>query len=84
MKPFRPLVIGVSLYLLFYALTPLFGLELKFVYPLFVIGNLLVIYMVYAALKYGVAPKEKFSEGYWYGDIKGPIQGADEVESASE
>ncbi len=84
MKPVRPLVIGVSLYLLFYALSPLFGLELKFVYSLFVIGNLLVIYMVYAVLKYGVAPKEKFSDGYWYGDIKGPIQGADEGDTASE
>jgi hypothetical protein len=83
MKPIRPLVIGVSLYLLFYALTPLFGLELKFVYSLFVIGNFLVIYMVYAVLRYGIGPKEKFSEGYWYGDIKEPIPGAAEKERIS-
>jgi hypothetical protein len=39
---------------------------------------------VYAVLKYGVAPKEKFSEGYWYGDIKEPIPGAAEEENSPE
>ena len=70
MKNIKPLVIGVTLYLFFFAMMPPLGADYLFVYILFLIGNVLTVYMVYAVLKYGEEPEEKFEDGHWYSDVK--------------
>ncbi|NNC86289.1 MAG: hypothetical protein HKN75_09415 [Bacteroidia bacterium] len=69
MKPIQNTVITVSLFLLFYALSPHFGITFRVLFALFTLGNVMLVYMVYAVLKYGISPKQKFSEGFWYCDV---------------
>lgn len=69
MKYIKPLLIGLTVYLFAYAMMPHLGASYQFMYFLFITGNLLLVYAVYAVLKFGEAPKRKFSDGYWYADI---------------
>lgn len=70
MKNIIAVVLGVSLFILFSSLTPFIEGIYDLILTLFVIGNGLVIYMVYAILKFGIAPEEKFSDGKWYDDVE--------------
>ena len=69
MRPIKNLVLGVTFFLAFYAMTPHYGWAYSLVFCLFIIGTFPCIYLVYAVMKYGEAPDRKFSDGYWYCDI---------------
>ncbi|MEL7001821.1 MAG: hypothetical protein AAFN93_03700 [Bacteroidota bacterium] len=69
MKPVKHIVIAVTVYLFLYTLSPVLDLAYALMFLLFIIGNILLFYMVYAVLKHGEAPKEKWSDGYWYSDV---------------
>lgn len=69
MKLIKPLLIGLTVFLFAYVLMPHFGVAYQFMYFLFITGNLLLIYAVYAVLKFGEEPERKFDDGYWYSDI---------------
>lgn len=69
MKPIRNTVIAVTLFLFFYAVSPQLGFTFKVIFSLFTLGNIMFLYLVYAVLKFGISPNEKFSDGYWYCDI---------------
>jgi hypothetical protein len=69
MKPIKPLVIAVTIFLFFYAALPHAGASYNLMFSLFVVGNFLLLYLVYSVLKFGVAPKEKFDDGFWYSDV---------------
>ena len=73
MERIKPVVIGVTIYLFIFAMTPSLGLVYDLIFTLFMIGNFLLIYMVYVVLKYGVASKKKFNDGYWYEDVDRPF-----------
>ena len=70
MKPIKPLVIAVTVFLFFYAAMPHAGAGYNLMFSLFIVGNFLLLYLVYSVLKFGIAPKEKFDDGYWYSDVK--------------
>jgi|AntAceMinimDraft_12_1070368.scaffolds.fasta_scaffold124351_2 hypothetical protein len=70
MKPIKFTVIAVTIYLFVYAAMPFAGAGYNIMFFFFLIGNFLLLYMVYSVLKWGIAPKEKFDDGYWYSDIK--------------
>ncbi len=70
MKTVRNIVVGTSIFLMLYALMPTINVSYDIMYLFFMIGNALVIYMVYAVLRYGVASKKKFNEGHWYDDVE--------------
>jgi hypothetical protein len=64
------LAIGITtFYLMVYAMMPSLGAAYDLMFAVFVGGNILVLYMVYAILKHMQEPKEKWSEGYWYSDV---------------
>ena len=69
MKPVKLIVIGVTIYLFLFTLSPVLNLAYALMFILFVIGNVLLLYMVYSVLKYGEAPKRKWKDGYWYSDV---------------
>ncbi|MEQ8927220.1 MAG: hypothetical protein RLO81_15470 [Fulvivirga sp.] len=69
MKPIKWTVIGVTIYLMFYAMMPFVNVAYAVVFLLFLIGNALLLFMVYDVLKNGEAPTKKFDDGYWYSDI---------------
>lgn len=69
MKPVKSIVILVTSYLFLYTLSPVLNLAYALMFLLFVIGNFLLLYMVYSVLKHGEAPKQKWSDGYWYSDV---------------
>lgn len=58
-----------TFYLMVYAMMPNLGAAYDIVFAVFVGGNILLLYMVYAILKYMEEPKEKWSEGHWYSDV---------------
>lgn len=58
-----------TFYVLAYAMTPDLGVAYDIVFALFVIGNFLLIYMVYAILRHADEPKGKWSDGDWYQDM---------------
>lgn len=58
-----------TFYLLVYAMMPNLGFAYDIVFAVFVGGNILLLYMVYAILKHMSEPKEKWREGYWYSDV---------------
>ena len=70
MKPTKSLVIAVTVFLFFYAALPHAGAGYNLMFSLFIVGNFLLLYLVYCVLKFGIAPKEKFDDGYWYSDVK--------------
>lgn len=69
MKPIKPLVIAVTIFLFFFAAMPHAGAGYNLMFSLFIVGNFLLLYLVYSVLKFGIAPKEKFDDGYWYSDV---------------
>lgn len=77
MKTVRNVVVGTTLFLFLYTLMPQMGFSYDIIYIFFVIGSLLVPYMVYVVLKDNFKTKKKFSEGHWYEDV-------DKVYSKSE
>jgi len=70
MKPIKPIVIAVTVFLFLYAAMPFAGVGYNLMLFFFLIGNFLLLYLVYSVLKFGIAPKEKFDDGYWYSDVK--------------
>lgn len=79
MKPIKTLVIAVTVFLLVYAVMPHAGAGYNLMFPLFLIGNFLLLYLVYKVLKSGVAPKEEFDDGYWYSDVDKQYGGESKV-----
>ena len=69
MKNIQAAVIGTTIFLIAYTLSPSLGVTMNLIFLMFVIGNGLLLYMVYVVLKYGEAPKKTFEEGYWYSDL---------------
>ncbi|QSE97073.1 hypothetical protein [Fulvivirga lutea] len=69
MKPIKWTVIGISIYVFFYAMIPLLNIAYALGFLLFLIGNALFLYMVYEVLKNGKESNKKFDEGYWYSDV---------------
>jgi hypothetical protein len=69
MEPIRPIVIGTTIYLFLYALTPGLGVAPAIILFLFITGNALCLYMVWAILTKGKADDRTFDEGYWYSDV---------------
>ncbi len=69
MRPIRFTVIGVTFYLFLYTLAPVLSPAYILMFILFLVGNTLLLYMIYIVLKHGKAPKEKWNDGYWYSDI---------------
>ena len=69
-KTVRNIVLGTTLFLFLYALMPTIDVSYDIMYLFFMIGNGLVIYMVYVVLKYGIASRKKFDEGHWYDDLE--------------
>lgn len=69
MKPIKSLVIAVTVFLLIYAVMPHARAGYNLMFSLFLLGNFLLLYLVFKVLKFGVAPKEKFDDGYWYSDV---------------
>jgi hypothetical protein len=55
----------VTLYLLFYQLTPFIGIPDKIISVLFIVSPFLVIAMVYFVLKYGKPSKYNFDERFY-------------------
>jgi len=66
-------IYGTSVFLLLYLIA--IGLELNYplIFTMFMIGQALIVYMVYSVLKHGKDPKKEFDEGHWYDDH--PVSG---------
>jgi len=82
MKPIKLLVIAATVFLFFYAAMPHAGAGYNLMFSLFIVGNFLLLYLVYSVLKFGVTPKEKFDDDYWYSDMK--KQYSKEIDSTEE
>lgn len=64
------IAIGVTtFYLMVYTMMPSLGVAYDMMFAVFVGGNILLLYMVYAILKHMQGPKEKWSDGHWYSDV---------------
>lgn len=60
-------------FVFFFTLSPYLGVPMGTILTMFALSPLVLIWLVIYVLKYGVEPQEKFSDGYWYCDIKYPI-----------
>lgn len=69
MQKVKGIIWVTSLFVLFYAITPQIGVKENIIFSLFLVSNILLIYMVYAILVKGTPSKKKFSEGDWYDDV---------------
>ena len=69
MKDIGKLVIAVSVFVGVYSMMPSLGVMYDIIFLTFLVANALLIYMVYAVLKYGQDPGVEFDEGYWYSDV---------------
>jgi hypothetical protein len=69
MKPIKGIVIFVTLFVLFYSITPHIGVAENVIFSLFLIANVFLFYLVYAVLVKGKDSGKKFSEGHWYDDV---------------
>lgn len=58
-----------TFYLMVYAMMPNLGFAYDIVFVVFIGGNFLLLYMVYAILKHMKEPTAKWSEGHWYSDV---------------
>ena len=58
-------VIGVTIFLFFFAALSAFDPSYDLMFILFMIGQLLVPYMVYVVLRYGTASEKKFEENFY-------------------
>lgn len=68
MKNFKVPVYGTSSFLLNYLIAVQLEMSYPFIFTMFLVGQGLVVYLVYTVLKYGEDTKQKFSEGYYYSD----------------
>ncbi len=69
MKPIKNLIVGVTIFLAIYAAMPHLDASYDSVLFMFILGNVLLVCKVHQILKNGIAPKEKFNDGYWYSDM---------------
>ena len=69
MQKVKGIIWVTSLFVLFYAITPQIGVKENIIFSLFLVSNILLIYMVYAILVKGTPSKKKFGEGNWYEDV---------------
>lgn len=58
-------VIGVTIYLFFFAALNAFDPSYDLMFILFMLGQLLVPYMVYVVLKYGIESDKKFEDNFY-------------------
>jgi hypothetical protein len=65
MKKLPVIVSLVTLYALFFQLTPYIGMPADIIFGMFLLSPLLVIYMAYAILKYGKPAKYTFEERFY-------------------
>ncbi len=68
MKNIKVPVFGTSAFLLIYVIAVGLNMNYPLIFTMFMIGQALVIYMVYSVLKFGEDPGKKFDEGHWYDD----------------
>jgi hypothetical protein len=61
-------------------ISPYLGFPLATILTMLALSPLVMIWLVLYVLKYGVEPKEKFSDGYWYSDVKYAIGSPSEDE----
>lgn len=69
MNTVRNIVLGITLFLFIYSLMPFAGFSYEIMYLFFVIGSLLIPYMVYVVLKDNYKTNKEFNKGDWYEDI---------------
>ncbi|MEQ8909903.1 MAG: hypothetical protein RIC95_11960 [Vicingaceae bacterium] len=69
MRTVKYIVIGVTLFLFFYAILPQMGADYDLMFTFFLIGNFLVIYMVYSVLRFAEESKGRWNKGDWYDDV---------------
>ncbi|MCS6821208.1 MAG: hypothetical protein NZ551_04985 [Microscillaceae bacterium] len=62
-------VIVSTLYVLFFTIVCRSSFPLELIMILFAFSPFVLIWLVIRMLKDGVAPEQKFSEGYWYCDV---------------
>jgi hypothetical protein len=65
MKKLPVIISLVTLYALFFQLTPYIGMPVDIIFGMFLLSPLLVIHMVYAILKYGKPSKYTFEERFY-------------------
>ena len=58
-------VIGVTVFLFFFAALSAFNPSYDLMFILFMLGQLLVPYMVYVVLKYGMESEKKFEDNFY-------------------
>jgi hypothetical protein len=58
-------VIGVTVYLFFFAALTAVNPSYDLMFILFMVGQLLVPYMVYVVLKYGIESEKKFEDSFY-------------------
>lgn len=68
MKHIKIPVYGTSAFLLIYVLAIQCNMSYPLVFAMFIIGQALVIYMVYTVLKFGEDSGKAFDKAYWYDD----------------
>lgn len=60
------IVVGfVTLYAVFFNVSPLIGLNERIIFGLFALSPFLTVYMVYVVLKYGKAGNKTFDEHFY-------------------
>jgi hypothetical protein len=67
MKDDRVPIIIVSLYLIFYTISPYLGIPFHFILLMFSLSPLFLIWMVYSILKYGKPSGKKLKDGEEFG-----------------
>jgi len=58
-------VVGVTIFLFFFAALSVFNPSYDLMFILFMLGQLLVPYMVYVVLRYGTASEKKFEDNFY-------------------
>lgn len=69
MKKLSVIILFVSIFVGVYSMMPSLGIVYDFIFLMFMMSNVLLVYLVYAVLKFGEDPGLEFNEGYWYSDI---------------
>tara|TARA_R100001015_G_C4628920_1_gene189370 strand:+ start:2017 stop:2259 length:243 start_codon:yes stop_codon:yes gene_type:complete len=58
-------VLGVTVFIFFFAALSAFNPSYDLMFILFMMGQLLVPYMVYVVLKHGIASEKKFEDSFY-------------------
>lgn len=64
-KTVNQVVIGVTIFLFFFAALATFNPSYDLMFILFMVGQFLVPYMVFVVLRYGTESKKKFEESFY-------------------